>query len=340
MDLKTDYLGLELEHPLVVSACQPLSKDIDSLKELEEGGAAAVVLYSLFEEQVIHESVELDHYLSYEEESFAEAQTFFPEMEDYQLGPDEYLSLIQKGKAELDIPVIGSLNGVSSGGWVDFSRKIEEAGADALELNIFYIPIEPEMSGAAMEQRYIKIVNKVREQVDIPLSVKVGPYFSSIAAMVENIARAGADGVTLFNRFYQPDFDIENLEVKHDLKLSRSYDMRLPLRWTALLYDRVDIDLAITSGVHTYRDVIKGIMAGAKVTTMASELLENGSGRMKEITKKMSSWMEDKGYKSLKQMQGSMSQKSLGTSTAIERANYTKTLHSWKSDPMGQDRGK
>ena len=335
MDMKTEYLGLELDHPVVVSACQPLSRDLEKLKQMEEDGAAAVVLHSLFEEQIVNESTALDHYLSYKEESFAEALTFFPEMSEYNLLPRQYLELIEEAKEELDIPLVGSLNGVSTGGWLEYAEKIESAGVDALELNIFYMPLETEMSGRELEEKYVAIVEEVNDRISIPLTVKIGPYFSSIPKMAEELVAAGAEGLTLFNRFYQPDFDIENLEVVSDLQLSRSYDMRLPLRWTALMHGKIETDFAITGGVHNHEDVIKAMMAGGKVTMLASELLENGSSRMKEITANMKQWLVKNNYDSVNQMQGSMSQQALDSTAAIERANYTRAIHSWSREPGG-----
>ncbi len=338
MDTRTTYLGMRLRNPLVVSACQPLTEDVNHVRRLEDGGAGAVVLHSLFEEQITHESETLDHYLSYGEESFAEALSYFPDMDTYNVGPEEYLDLVEASKQAVDIPVIGSLNGVSTGGWIEYARRIEEAGADALELNIYFIPTETEMSGGEVEQMYIDILGDVKEEISIPLAVKLGPYLSSIPQMTHRLARGGADGLVLFNRFYQPDFDLEELEVVPDLQLSRSYDMRLPLRWVAILYGRVSADFSITSGVHSHEDVLKGMMAGAKVTMMASELLRNGTERLEEIRREMARWMEEHEYESVKQMQGSMSQLALGheNASAIERANYTRALHTWRPEPTGK----
>lgn len=335
MDLKTNYLGINLRNPIVPSA-SPLSYELDNIRMMEDMGAGAVVMYSLFEEQIKNESHELDHYLSYGSESFGEALSYFPEMEDYNTGPDEYLEHIRKAKEAVDIPIFGSLNGVSSGGWIEYAEKIEDAGADGMELNIYYIPTNPQFSGTDVEKMYIEIVKDVKKSVKIPVAVKLNPFFSSLANMALKFAEAGADGLVLFNRFYQPDLDIENLEVEPHLVLSRSFDLRLPLRWVAILYDQVNIDLAISSGVHTYKESLKGLMAGAKITMLASELLANGIERISDILTAMTDWMEEHDYHSVKQMQGSLSQVNVAEPAAFERANYMKVLQSWRPDPTGQ----
>ncbi len=335
MNLTTTYMGLKLKNPLVPSA-SPLSESVDSIRSLEDAGASAVVLYSLFEEQIVEENEALDHFLSYGTESFAEALGYFPEMEDYRTGPEEYLDLIRKAKAAVDIPVIGSLNGVSLGGWVDYARKIEEAGADALELNVYYLPTSIDMTGAEVEKMYVDIVKYIKKNVDIPVAVKLSPYFSAMGNMAKRLSDAGADALVLFNRFYQPDIDLENLEVVPRLVLSTSYEMRLPLRWTAILYGRIAADIAITSGVHIHEDVIKGLMAGAKVTMMASALLRNGAVRIGETLEAVKVWMDEHEYESVEQMQGSMSQKNVAEPAAFERANYMKVLQSWRPDPSGK----
>lgn len=335
-ELTTDYLGLELEHPLVVSACQPLTEDVSHVRKLEDAGASAVVLHSLFEEQIVGESMALDHYMDYGKESFAEATSYFPEMDTYNVGPEEYLNLVSESARAVNIPIIGSLNGVSKSGWVEYARKIEDAGADALELNIYYIPTDPENDGDDVEQRYEDVLNAVKQEIQIPLALKMGPFFSSIPSAARRFQKEGADALVLFNRFYQPDFNIEELEVKTDLQLSRSYDMRLPLRWVAILYNKIDADFAITSGVHTFRDVLKAMMGGANITMMASELLQNGIDRIGEIRKNLLEWMKEYEYQSIRQMQGSMSQEHLREGDAIARANYMETLHSFKPEPTGR----
>ncbi len=335
MDLSTTYMGLTLKNPIVPSA-SPLSENVNNIVQMEEAGAAAVVMYSLFEEQINQQSHMLDHYLSYGVESFAEALDYFPDMETYKTGPDEYLNLIQRAKLLVDIPIIGSLNGVSSGGWINYAQKIEQAGADALELNIYYIPTDIGMPGTEVEEMYVDILKDVKDNISIPVAVKLSPYFSSTANMAYRLAEAGADALVLFNRFYQPDFDLEALEVVPHLVLSNSNEMRLPLRWVAILYGRVPADFAITSGVHSHEDVLKGLMAGANVTMMTSELLRHGIGRINEILRNLVEWMEEHEYESVEQMQGSMSQQNIAEPAAFERANYMKVLHSWRPDPTGQ----
>ncbi|MDX1520969.1 MAG: dihydroorotate dehydrogenase-like protein [Anaerolineae bacterium] len=320
----------------MVPSASPLSRSVENICRLEDAGAAAIVMYSLFEEQITQESRQLDHYLSYGIESFAEALNYFPDMETYNIGPDEYLNLISRAKMAVDIPLIGSLNGVSTGGWIEYARKIEEAGADGLELNVYYIPTDIGMTGTEVEQMYVDVVRDVKQSVTIPVAVKLSPYFSATGNMASRLADAGAEALVLFNRFYQPDFDLENLEVVPHLVLSNSYELRLPLRWVAILYGRVPVDFAITSGVHTGDDVLKGLMAGAKVTMMASELLQHGLPRIDDILQEMRVWLAEREYESVSQMQGSMSQQNVGEPAAFERANYMKVLQSWQPDPTGQ----
>ncbi len=334
IDLTTNYLGMKLKHPVVPSA-SPLSDSLDKIKRLEDAGASAVVMYSLFEEQIVGESHLLDHYLSYGAESFAEALDYFPEMDSYNVGPHAYLDLIRRAKESVQIPIIGSLNGVSTGGWVEYARMIEEAGANALELNIYYIPTDPALTGAEVEQMYLDVVHDVKANISIPLAVKVGPFFSSFANMAMKLAKAGADGLVIFNRFYQPDFDLERLEVVPNLTLSSAWELRTPLRWVSILYGRVPVDFAVTRGVHSYEDVLKGVMAGANVTMMASELLRNGIQRIGLIVQEVAHWLEEHEYDSLAQARGSMSQQNVAEPAAFERANYMKVLQSWKFDPTG-----
>jgi dihydroorotate dehydrogenase (fumarate) len=335
MDLSTTYLGLQLKHPIVPSA-SPLSQKLDGIRRLEDAGASAIVLYSLFEEEIEGESHLLDHYLNIGIDSTAEALSYFPDMAHYNVGPDAYLRHISNAKAAVDIPIIGSLNGVSVGGWVKYARYIEEAGADALELNIYYVPTDLYRTADSVEGRYLDIVRAVKAEVTIPIAVKIGPYFSSFANMAFRLAKSGADGLVLFNRFYQPDFDLEQLKVVPNLVLSNSHELRLPLRWLAILHGRVPVDLALTSGVHTDTDVLKGLMAGAKVTMMASELLRNGVHRIGEVLDGMQMWMEENEYSSVAQLQGSMSQIHVAEPSAFERANYMKELQSWRVDPNGR----
>jgi len=328
MNMQTEYLGMTLKNPIVPSS-SPLSHTVDGIRSIEDAGASAVVMYSLFEEQITTESVNLDYYLSHGTDSYAESLNYFPEMQSYNVGPDEYLELIRKAKDAVGIPIIGSLNGTSTGGWIDYARRIEAAGADALELNVYYIPTSPYLMGTEVEYLYTDILHEVKNAIEIPVAMKLSPYFSSTANMAQRLADGGANGLVLFNRFYQPDLDIEKLEVVSRLVLSNSDELRLPLSWVGLLYGRVNVDFAITSGVHTYEDALKGLMAGAKVTMMASELLQNGIHRITEVLDEMKRWMEEHDYSSVKQMIGSMSQQNVVETAAFERANYMKMLASY-----------
>jgi dihydroorotate dehydrogenase (fumarate) len=325
-DLTTTYLGLPLRNPLVASA-SPLSKKVDMVRRLEDSGAAAVVLYSLFEEQITHESHELDYFLNRGAHSYAEALSYFPDLDHFNLGPEEYLSHVRRVKEAVGIPVIGSLNGISTGGWVDYARMIEQAGADALELNIYYLPTDPDLSGAELEETYVELVRTVRARLSIPLAVKLSPYLMALPHVARRLVAAGADGLVLFNRFYQPDFNLTTLEVVPTVRLSTSDDLRLPLRWIAILYGRLAADLALTSGVHTAFDVLKAMMAGARVAMTASALLAGGPERLNEILADLEQWLIDHEYESIAQMQGSMSQRAVAEPAAFERANYIKALH-------------
>ena len=332
VDLTTTYLGMKLKNPLVASP-SPLSEKVDMVKRMQDAGLSAVVMYSLFEEQIIHESLELDHFLSYGTESFAEAVTYLPTSGNYSLTPEKYLEHLHKVKQAVNIPVIGSLNGVSSGGWVKWARRIEEAGADALELNIYFLPNDPQLNSLQLETTYTALVRDVKSQVKIPVAVKLSPYFTAIPNMMTRLVESGADALVLFNRFYQPDFDLEALEVVPNLVLSNSNELRLPLRWIAILYGKVQADLALTSGVHTAEDVIKGVMAGASVTMTTSALLKNGIERATHILEGVKAWMEEKEYESISQMRGSMSQQAVAEPNTFERANYMKMLSSFKALP-------
>ena len=329
MDLSTTYMGLKLKHPIVPSA-SPLSKDIGTIKALEDAGAAAVVMYSLFEEQLSHEAQELDHYLMQGTESYQEALSYFPQVEEFNLGPDEYLEHIRIAKAATDIPIIGSLNGVSVGGWMDYARLIEQAGADALELNVYYIATNPFIDTAEIENMYFEDFAHIKSSITIPVAMKLSPYFSSMSSMARRLDEAGVDGLVLFNRFYQPDFDLENLEVVPSLHLSSSYELRLPLRWIAILYGHVKASLAATTGIHEAQDVLKVLMAGADVAMMCSALLHHGVPHLTKVLKDLERWMEEKEYESVAQMKGSMSQRSVAEPAAFERANYMKALNTWK----------
>ena len=329
MNLTTNYLGMVLKNPIVASS-SPLSHSVDSIRRLEDTGAAAVVMYSLFEEQIGFDSYYIDYHLTQGIDSYAESISYFPDMQSYNVGPDSYLNLIRRAKEAVSIPIIASLNGTSVGGWIDYATLIEDAGADALELNVYYLPTSTDITGTEVETLYLNILSAVRQAVTIPVAVKLSPFFSSTANMASRLADHGADGLVLFNRFYQPDFDLENLEVTPRLVLSNSDDLRLPLRWVAILYSRLSADLAITSGIHTSQDVIKGLMAGAKVTMMASELLKNGVRRIGQVLTELVTWLNEHEYESVMQMIGSMSQKHCAEPAAFERANYMKMLQSYR----------
>jgi dihydroorotate dehydrogenase (fumarate) len=328
VDLSTTYLGLTLKNPLVVSP-SPLCEKIDNIRQMEDAGASAVVLPSLFEEQITLESHHLDRYLSHGTESFAESLTYLPDMIDYNLGPDGYLELIRRAKFVVDIPIIGSLNGVSTGGWITYAKKIQEAGADALELNTYHIPTDPELTGAQVEQMYLDLVRDVKASVRIPVAIKLSPNFSAIPNMARRLDQAGADALVMFNRFYQPDFDLENLEVVPSLILSDSYELLVRLTWVAIVYGHVRADLAITGGVHTALDVLKAMMVGARVAMMTSALLTHGIGHLNTVRADLLTWMEQHEYESIRQMQGSMSHRSVANPAAFERSNYMKVLSSY-----------
>jgi dihydroorotate dehydrogenase (fumarate) len=326
-DLSTTYLGLKLKSPLVASS-GPLAKDIDKLCRLEAAGASAVVLHSLFEEQINLEALELDRWLS-PNEGFAEAQTYLPDLTAYNIGPEGYLEHLAKAKRAVSIPVIGSLNGVSTGGWIRYAKLIEEAGADALELNIYYLPTNPAMDGSQVETMHTELVAEVKESIQIPVAVKLGPYFSATPNMMVKLDRAGANGLVLFNRFYQPDFDLENLEVTPSLALSDSRELLMRLHWVAVLYGNVKADMAISGGVHTAEDVVKSMMAGAKVSMMTSALLRNGIDYLEVLRDKLVQWMDEHEYGSIAQMRGSMSRRAVADPEAFERANYMRVLSSY-----------
>ena len=328
IDLSTSYLGLTLRSPLVASA-GPLCESLDNIRRMEDAGAGAVVLHSLFEEQITLESQQLDQHLSHGTESFAESLTYFPDMRDYNLGPDAYLDHVRRAKAAVGIPVIGSLNGVSTGGWISYAKKIQQAGADALELNVYYIPTDPALTSPEVEQMYVDLVRDVTRSVGIPVAVKLGHFWSAFANVAARLDGAGARGLVLFNRFYQPDFDLDNLEVVPSLTLSSSYELLLRLHWTAILYGHVRADLAVTGGVHTAEDVLKAMMAGARVAMMTSALLQRGIEHLGAVRDGLLGWMEAREYESIRQMQGSMSYRSVREPSAFERANYMKVLSSY-----------
>ncbi|MDQ3743843.1 MAG: dihydroorotate dehydrogenase-like protein [Acidobacteriota bacterium] len=332
MDLSTSYMGLRLKNPVVPSA-SPLSQTLEGIRRMEDAGAGAVVMYSLVEEQINLESLSLNDYLDRGTYSTAEALSYFPEMLGYNgVGPEGYLELVHAAKLACDIPIIGSLNGVSPGGWVEYASLIEQAGADALELNVYFIPSNPLLPGTAVEDLYVEILRDVKRVVSVPLALKLSPYFSNVGHVARRLTDEGADALVLFNRFYQPDFDLENLEVEPRLVLSQSHEIRLPLCWVALLYGELPTDFAVTSGVHNYRDVLKSLMAGAKVAMMASELLQRGVGRIAEVLRAVEGWMEEHEYVSVNQMIGSLSRTNVADPAAFERANYMKMLASYRKN--------
>lgn len=334
MNISTHYLGLKLRSPLVASA-SPLSESIDNIKRMEDAGAGAVVLFSLFEEQIRHEREAMHHYLLYGTESFAEALTYFPEPEQYHTGTQGYLDLIQKAKAAVEMPIIASLNGTSIGGWTKFAKKMEEAGADALELNIYYIPTDMALSGEQVEQTYIDILKAVKHAVHIPVAIKLSPYFSNMANMARRLDQAGANALVLFNRFYQPDIDLESLEVRPNVLLSTPQDLRLPLTWIGILHGRIDADLAATSGVHTADDVVKMILVGANVTMMTSAILKHGIHHLTTVEEGLRRWMEEHEYESVAQMRGAVSQMNAEDPSAFERAQYMRALINYRPSFTG-----
>jgi dihydroorotate dehydrogenase (fumarate) len=327
-DLSTTYLGMQLPNPFVPSA-SPLSRNLDTIRRMEDAGAAAVVLHSLFEEQITFESHVLDEYLTGGSESFWEALTYYPEPEAFALPPDQYLEHIQRAKAAVAIPIVGSLNGVSSGGWIKYARMIEQAGADALELNVYYVPSDPRLVGAQIDQATIDLVREVRRSVRIPLAVKLSPFYSNVAALALRLEEAGANALVLFNRFNQPDIDLDTLEVVSRPLISRSGDgeaLRLPLRWIAILRAQLHVDFAATGGVHSAQDALKLLMVGANVTMMASELLLNGVERLRDLRRDLEAWLVEREYDSVRQLHGSMSHRKVAEPAAFERAQYVRTV--------------
>jgi dihydroorotate dehydrogenase (fumarate) len=325
LDLNTTYLGLKLRTPLVPSA-SPLSQEIDGIRRLEDAGASAVVLYSLFEEQLRRDSLELDHHLNAAAESFAESQNFFPQPTEFHLGPEEYLNHIRKAKEAVGIPIIASLNGATAGGWTQYARQMEQAGADALECNIYFIPTDMNTRGADIEQTYLEIVKSVKSAVRIPVAVKLSPFFSNMANMAKRLDETGVNGMVLFNRFYQPDIDLEELEITPNVLLSTPQALRLPLTWIGILFGRVKASLAATSGVHGPDDVIKLLMVGSDVVMLCSTLLRNGVSHLRYIERGLFDWMEEHEYESVAQMKGSMSQLRCPDPTAFERAQYMRAV--------------
>lgn len=328
-DLSTTYLGLHLKNPIVPSS-SPWMKSVDNLQRMEDAGAAAIVLHSLFEEQIIRERDTLDYFLAYGTESYAEAPTYFPNLKNYNLGPEGYLGHIKKAKRAIKIPVIASLNGFSPGGWIEIAQQIEQAGADAIELNMYYIAADPDQDSLQIEETYLDLVREIKDNIHIPVAVKLGHNFTAFSNFSRQLDQLGVQGMVLFNRFYQPDFDIEDLKVVPDLELSNPYELRLRLRWVALLFGRIHADLAVTGGVHSAEDVLKCMMAGANVAMMTSALFEYGIDHIRTVLKELTAWMTEHEYESIAQMRGSMSQRAVAQPTAFERANYMKVLQSYE----------
>ena len=331
VDLSTTYMGLKLKNPLIASA-SPLTQHLSNFRKLEDFGIAAIVKHSLFEEQLKGEAYELNYHLSQGTNSYAESLDYFPKPDDFVLGPEEYLSHLRKAKKAVGIPIIGSLNGYSPGGWVKYAKLIEEAGADALELNIYFIPTDANKEAASIEKEYLDIITSVKKSISIPVAVKMNPFFTNLANMAKRIDACGADGLVLFNRFYQPDIDLEELEVRPNIILSTPHALRLPLRWTAILYGRIKASLAATSGIHSTTDVLKMIMVGADATMLCSVLLKSGMKQIGVILKGLEEWMIEHEYTSVQQMKGSLSQKSCAHPFAFERAQYTRALQTYQID--------
>ena len=327
-ELKTNYMGLDLRNPLVASP-SPISESVDKLRALEDAGIGAVVMYSLFEEQIELEQHHLDLHLSQSEESFHEALSYFPELSTYHLGPERYLDHLNKVKNALRVPVIGSLNGVSPGGWVSYAQRMQEAGADGIELNIYHLPTDPYVTGGEVEEMYLELLQAVKNRVSIPVAVKLSPFFSAPANMAKRLDEVGADALVLFNRFYQPDLDIEQLRVTPSLELSTSSELRLRLRWAAILYGHLNADIAITGGIHSAEDLIKALMAGASIGMMTSALLHHGPKHVAQVLHAFNTWLDEHEYTSVNQMVGSMSQRNVAEPGAFERANYLKVLGSY-----------
>lgn len=329
MNLTTHYMGFELKNPIVPSA-SPLTRSIDNIRRMEDAGAAAITMHSLFEEQIEFEAKQFEYFYGYGTESFAEALTYFPKLDEPGFGPDSYLEQVRKAKQAVDVPVIASLNGVSAGGWIDYATKIQQAGADALEVNLYFLPTDPKVVCGEVEQIYLDVLASVKQHVTIPVAMKIGPYFTALPRMAHALDGAGADALVLFNRFYQPDLDIEELAVTPHLVLSSSEELRLPLRWIAILYSHVNCSLALTTGVHTVEDAVKAVMAGADIANTTSALLQHGIGHITTLVDGFARWMEEHEYDSVEMMKGSLSQRNVAEPAAFERANYMKTLRSYQ----------
>ncbi|MGB5718324.1 MAG: dihydroorotate dehydrogenase-like protein [Gammaproteobacteria bacterium] len=331
MDLRTTYMGLELKNPVVASA-SPLSEKLDNFRRMEDAGAAAVVMFSLFEEQIKHENAAIEHLITAGAESSAESLSFFPEFEDYETGPDEYLNLLRRATEAVDIPVMGSLNGITNEGWVDMARLMQDAGASGIELNAYYIPAKLYTDGREVEQRYLEILKAVKAAVSVPVAMKLSPFFSATGNMVRQFDEAGADALVLFNRFYQPDMDLDEMEVVTDLKLSTPDEIRLPLLWLGVLHGRINASLAATTGVHSPVELIKYLLAGADVVMTTSAMLQQGIGFLTTLVDGLRDWMDARQYDSVEQMKGAMSQVNCLNPGAFERANYIKILENYKAE--------
>jgi len=330
MDLSTNYLGLALKHPVVASA-SPLSSDLDGIRRLEDSGAAAITLFSLFEEQLHQEMAAVEHFTESSAESFAESLSYFPAIDDEGVGPERYLDLLRRGAQAVSVPLIASLNCSSAEGWGDYAAQMAEAGAAAIELNLYFLAGDPEMTGREVEQRHLDALAAVKAAVDVPVALKISPYFSAMANMAQCCAEAGADGLVLFNRFYQPDLDLESLAVVPDLKLSTAEEIRLPLRWIAMLHGRVDLSLAATTGVESAAEVVKYLLAGADAVMTTSSLLRHGPGHLAQLVGGLEEWMDERGYPSVEAMKGALSQKRVADPSAFARANYIRTLKSYRN---------
>lgn len=333
MDLRTTYMGMELKHPIVASA-SPLSEHVDNIRAMEDAGASAVVMFSLFEEQLKHEAAAMEFFMSHSADSYAEALSYFPTIQEYRAGPERYLDILRRASEAVDIPIIGSLNGITNEGWIDYAKNMEEAGASGIELNIYYIPADVTISGQEVEQRYVEILKRVKASVSVPVALKLGAYFSSFGHLARQLDDAGADALVLFNRLWQPDFDIDQLEIVHSLKLSSAFQIRLRLLWIALLHGRIKASLAATTGVHSHVEVIKYLMAGADAVMTTSALLKNGIEFLTTLQNGLKQWMEKKEYSSVAQMKGAMSQQHVADPTAFKRANYIKILERYESPYM------
>jgi len=330
MDLSTTYLGLKLPHPLMPGA-SPMVDDIDNVRRLEDAGAAAIVMHSLFEEQISREQVATFVHTESHGQSFAEALTYFPSPEAFALGPEEYLDHLRRVKQAVSVPVVGSLNGFTAGGWLDYARLIEEAGADALELNVYYLGSETDELGASIEARTVRIVKAVRSAVRIPVAVKLSPYYTSLAHFARQLDEADVDGLILFNRFYQPDIDVEELQVRRQIHLSTSAELPLRLTWLALLSPKLKASLAVSGGVHTVLDVVQSVMTGAHAVQVVSALLKRGPSYLATLREELAQWLEEHEYHSLHQMQGSMNLEACPDPQVYERANYMLMLQSWRA---------